>query len=111
MWQCKKCGEQIEDSFDACWKCGTSREGVEDPSFESEAAREGEDLEEWWRLSAIITVVFAMQLFKPLEAWAVALPSVAILLALAVILRLGIEIAKNTRRESQPRKSSRGRRR
>jgi hypothetical protein len=33
MWQCVKCGETHEDSFDACWNCGTSREGTEDPSF------------------------------------------------------------------------------
>jgi hypothetical protein len=33
MWQCRKCGENIEDSFDACWSCGTSRDGVEDPVF------------------------------------------------------------------------------
>jgi len=33
MWRCKKCGEDIEDLFDACWACGTSREGVEDPLF------------------------------------------------------------------------------
>ena len=35
MWVCKKCREQIEDSFDVCWSCGTTREGVEDPSFRS----------------------------------------------------------------------------
>ena len=23
MWQCPKCGEEIEDFFDACSKCGT----------------------------------------------------------------------------------------
>jgi hypothetical protein len=34
MWQCLKCGEEIEDSFEACWACGTSRDGVEDPLFE-----------------------------------------------------------------------------
>ena len=38
MWECNKCHERIEDSFDACWNCGTSRDGVEDPSF-----RKGED--------------------------------------------------------------------
>ena len=27
MWKCKKCGEEIEDSFDTCWNCGTSSEG------------------------------------------------------------------------------------
>ena len=25
MWKCKKCGEEIEDSFDACWKCTGSK--------------------------------------------------------------------------------------
>jgi hypothetical protein len=33
VWECTKCRERIEDSFDACWKCGTSMEGIEDPSF------------------------------------------------------------------------------
>jgi hypothetical protein len=22
MWTCSKCGERIEDQFDACWRCG-----------------------------------------------------------------------------------------
>ena len=35
MWKCNKCGENVEDSFDACWKCGTSKDGVEDSSFQS----------------------------------------------------------------------------
>ncbi len=33
MWQCVKCREELDDSFDNCWKCGTSKEGVEDPDF------------------------------------------------------------------------------
>ena len=28
-WECSKCHEQIEDSFDSCWKCGKSRQGDE----------------------------------------------------------------------------------
>jgi hypothetical protein len=34
MWQCTKCREEIEDSFDTCWACGTSRDGAEDPLFQ-----------------------------------------------------------------------------
>ena len=30
MWQCVKCREKLEDSFDICWSCGTSKDGVED---------------------------------------------------------------------------------
>jgi hypothetical protein len=26
MWTCTECGEQHEDSFDACWKCGSARD-------------------------------------------------------------------------------------
>ena len=33
MWQCVKCREQLEDSFNVCWSCGTSKDGVEDPEF------------------------------------------------------------------------------
>jgi hypothetical protein len=40
MWECQKCHERHEDSFEVCWNCGTSREGVEDPTFVS--AAEGE---------------------------------------------------------------------
>jgi hypothetical protein len=36
MWQCLKCREKIEDSFDVCWRCGTSKEGVADPQFQTE---------------------------------------------------------------------------
>ncbi len=25
MWTCAKCGEVIENQFDACWKCSTAR--------------------------------------------------------------------------------------
>ena len=25
MWICKKCGEQVEESFDSCWKCSAPR--------------------------------------------------------------------------------------
>jgi predicted nucleic-acid-binding Zn-ribbon protein len=45
VWECRKCHEQVEDSFAVCWKCGTSNEGVEDPSFRNaddvDAALEG----------------------------------------------------------------------
>jgi hypothetical protein len=34
MWQCVKCREQLDDSFDSCWNCGTSKEGIEDPAFQ-----------------------------------------------------------------------------
>jgi hypothetical protein len=33
MWQCVKCGERHEDSFELCWNCGTSSDGIEDSSF------------------------------------------------------------------------------
>jgi hypothetical protein len=29
MWECPKCHEMHEHTFDACWNCGTSKEGVE----------------------------------------------------------------------------------
>lgn len=33
MWQCAKCLENLEDTFDVCWHCGTSQDGAEDPDF------------------------------------------------------------------------------
>jgi len=44
MWECRKCHEQHEDSFEVCWNCGTSKEGVEDPTF-VKAAEGGETSE------------------------------------------------------------------
>jgi uncharacterized protein YbjQ (UPF0145 family) len=41
MWDCKKCQEQLEDSFDVCWKCGTSKDGIEDPAFRPEDDEQG----------------------------------------------------------------------
>jgi len=35
MWECPKCHERHEDSFEVCWKCGTSKTGVEDPGFQT----------------------------------------------------------------------------
>ena len=35
MWQCANCGEEIEETFNACWKCGAVREGYE-PYVEDE---------------------------------------------------------------------------
>jgi hypothetical protein len=32
-WQCKKCGERVDNNFETCWNCGANTEGVEDPSF------------------------------------------------------------------------------
>jgi uncharacterized protein YbjQ (UPF0145 family) len=40
MWECKKCRERVENTFDVCWSCGTSREGVEDPLFQRETEAE-----------------------------------------------------------------------
>jgi hypothetical protein len=33
-WTCKKCNEEIEDGFDACWKCGALRDGSQPPKVE-----------------------------------------------------------------------------
>lgn len=33
MWTCLKCGEGIEEAFEACWSCGADRAGRPDPAF------------------------------------------------------------------------------
>jgi Putative prokaryotic signal transducing protein len=33
MWQCPKCHEKVDDSFDVCWSCGTTPDGIEDRDF------------------------------------------------------------------------------
>ena len=36
MWRCLKCGEQIDNEFDACWNCGTWRDGAAAVGFRAE---------------------------------------------------------------------------
>ena len=31
MWRCPKCGENMEDTFGACWKCGAAPAGNSNP--------------------------------------------------------------------------------
>ena len=33
MWYCAQCGEEIEDTFEACWNCGTGEDGIVAPDF------------------------------------------------------------------------------
>jgi hypothetical protein len=33
-WRCSKCGEALQDTFDACWKCGTTYAGMPTPEFQ-----------------------------------------------------------------------------
>ena len=49
MWECRKCHERHEDSFEVCWNCGTSKEGEEDPTF-AKADEGAEDPESEARL-------------------------------------------------------------
>jgi hypothetical protein len=34
MWECPRCHESVESSFDLCWNGGTTKEGVVDPGFQ-----------------------------------------------------------------------------
>jgi hypothetical protein len=36
MWRCPKCGERIDDKFDACWKCGAAQDGTQPADFRDE---------------------------------------------------------------------------
>ena len=36
MWRCSKCGETLQDAFEACWKCGTTAAGAPTPGFQPE---------------------------------------------------------------------------
>jgi len=37
MWNCMKCGEEVEDNFEICWSCSTSRDGTRADAFDPEA--------------------------------------------------------------------------
>ena len=32
MWECKVCGEELKEQFDACWKCGTPESETTPPA-------------------------------------------------------------------------------
>jgi len=36
VWKCKKCKEEVEDSYDICWNCGATKEGVIDKETETD---------------------------------------------------------------------------
>lgn len=36
VWKCKKCKEEVEDSYDICWNCGASKDGSIDKKTETE---------------------------------------------------------------------------
>jgi hypothetical protein len=36
VWKCKKCKEEVEDSYDICWNCGATKEGLIDKETETE---------------------------------------------------------------------------
>jgi hypothetical protein len=33
MWNCAKCGAEVDDGFEVCWSCGTTIDGKLDPTF------------------------------------------------------------------------------
>ena len=37
MWQCPGCGEQMEDTFDACWRCGMGSDGTAATDFHAQS--------------------------------------------------------------------------
>ena len=39
MWECKKCHEQLEDSFEVCWRCSTPSDGTEEALTEASKSR------------------------------------------------------------------------
>lgn len=44
MWNCVRCFEEIDESFDVCWNCGTDRSGKIDESFETADAPSDEPI-------------------------------------------------------------------
>ena len=61
MWYCTQCGEEIEDTFEACWNCGTGEDGIVDYDFRP-AEPPGEEVG-----NAIDVAPHAAQLVQPLE--------------------------------------------
>lgn len=45
MWNCRKCGETVDESLGVCWNCGTTSDGVEDPGFVREQETHPEEFD------------------------------------------------------------------
>ena len=43
IWICKKCKEEVEDSYDICWNCGADKEGNLDKETGTEFKEEKEE--------------------------------------------------------------------
>lgn len=124
MWNCKKCDESLEDSFDICWKCGTEREGVVDDTFAPEKDLESELEPETphfvanglvWilrflalvggtlgviNINSTVEMRDQFQGVSEVDVFAsmiLALAMVTVPLALSELLRLAISIERNTR--------------
>jgi hypothetical protein len=39
MWNCKKCGEKMEDQFESCWKCSAPKTDVETDAAANQSGR------------------------------------------------------------------------
>jgi hypothetical protein len=44
MWICQKCGEKLEDQFDACWKCSSRQQQTQE---QGTPGREAPQPPEW----------------------------------------------------------------
>ena len=71
MWECPKCHEKVEDSFDVCWSCGTSIDGVENPHFldDSAGSEPGPEQQELAGMPENLVTVASCSL--PAEAYAI----------------------------------------
>jgi hypothetical protein len=68
MWTCEKCGERIEDQFEACWRCDTPKGAAA-----SAAGAEAAEANKPWRLAFQVfrgTWISWQNLFAQAAQWA-----------------------------------------
>jgi len=66
MWNCKKCDEKIEDSFDTCWNCGYDKTGekIMSESFDETKKESKEYFKLTYKYSSLKTYKGMCEIFK-----------------------------------------------
>jgi hypothetical protein len=70
MWKCKKCGEEIDDSYDSCWRCAAEelpeeqKDLVKDPSEETQTDKNKRIKRRETLIGLILIIIFFFGLYK-----------------------------------------------
>lgn len=83
MWQCPKCGEEVDDTFEVCWNCQVGKDGI--PQTISQSA------------SNELPVEIPQQKQKPAISTKLLLAGVIVIVAVFLAMKIAREISDRQR--------------